>query len=59
MIQVGTGQFQELDIDLVFRSVGYLGKGIEGVSFDSRKGVYPNIKGRLVDQDLSPVKGLY
>lgn len=55
----GTGVFEELDIDLLFRSVGYLGKGIEGIPFDSKKGVYRNNLGRVQDESGNQIKGLY
>ena len=55
-----TGQFEELDVGLVFRSVGYRGVSLPGVPFDERDGVIPNDKGRVVDRESNqPVAGLY
>jgi len=44
-----TGQFEELPVDLVFRSVGYRGVPIPGLPFDERRGVVPNEAGRVLD----------
>ncbi len=45
---VGTGALEELPCGLVFRSVGYRGVAIPGVPFDERRGVIPNLDGRVV-----------
>ena len=44
-----TGEFEDLPVDLVFRSVGYRGVAIPGLPFDDRRGVVPNDRGRVVD----------
>jgi ferredoxin--NADP+ reductase len=55
-----TGEFEDLDVGLVFRSVGYLGVPLPGVPFHERWGVIPNEKGRVIDPGTSlPVPGLY
>lgn len=55
-----TGEFEELEVGLVFRSVGYRGVPLPGVPFHERWGVIPNEKGRVVDPATSlPVTGLY
>jgi ferredoxin--NADP+ reductase len=51
----GTGQFETLPVSLVFRSVGYRGIPIPGVSFDSRAGKIPNEAGRVVSSDSKGV----
>jgi ferredoxin--NADP+ reductase len=58
---VATDETQELPVGLVFRSVGYKGKGIPGVPFDDRRGVVPNIHGHVVAAAGSEttVPGLY
>jgi ferredoxin--NADP+ reductase len=53
-----TGEFEDLDVGLVFRSVGYRGVPIAGVPFDDRWGVIPNEKGRVTDGG-APIPGLY
>lgn len=54
----GTGKTERLDCDLVFRSVGYRGVGLEGVPFDERAGTYVNDKGRVL-RDGAVEKGVY
>jgi ferredoxin--NADP+ reductase len=46
---VGTGQFEELPLQMVFRSIGYKGVGLPGLPFDERAGVMPNAGGRVTD----------
>jgi ferredoxin--NADP+ reductase len=58
---VATEETRELPVGLVFRSVGYKGTALADVPFDDRKGVVPNVNGRVVEQagSESPVPGLY
>ena len=55
----GTGETYELAADLVVRSVGYRGLPLEGVPFDGRRNVIPNVDGRVVTDDGRAVPGLY
>ena len=55
-----TGEFEDLEVGLVFRSVGYKGVALPGVPFDERQGVIPNDHGRVLDRAKGePVTGLY
>jgi len=45
---VGTGEFEELEVGLVLRSVGYKGVPLPEVPFDSRRGIIPNQAGRVL-----------
>ena len=45
---VGAGEFESIEVGLVFRSVGYRGIPIPGVPFDERKGLIPNAAGRVL-----------
>jgi ferredoxin--NADP+ reductase len=45
---VGVERYEELPVDLVFRSVGYKGVPLPGVPFDAKAGVIPNVSGRVV-----------
>jgi ferredoxin--NADP+ reductase len=54
----GTARTESLACGALFRSVGYRGIPIEGVPFDEKAGVFPNVEGRIVD-DGEPVPGLY
>ncbi len=44
---VGTGEFETLPVQMVLRSVGYKGVALPGVPFDERRGVIPNVEGRV------------
>jgi len=55
-----TGEFEDLDVGLVFRSVGYRGVAVPGVPFDDRSAVIPNAAGRVIDPATrEPVPGVY
>ncbi|UCC71087.1 MAG: FAD-dependent oxidoreductase [Gemmatimonadota bacterium] len=55
-----TDQFEKLSVDIVFRSVGYLGVPLAGLPFHDRWGVVPNAKGRVIDPEAGePVPGVY
>jgi ferredoxin--NADP+ reductase len=58
---VATESTSRLDLGLVFRSVGYRGVPLEGLPFDARRGVIPNVSGRIVEHDGSstPIHGGY
>jgi len=56
------GWYEELPVELVFRSVGYRGVPLPGVPFDEARGIIPNVRGRVVSVDpgpRTPVPGLY
>ncbi|MGI8846534.1 MAG: FAD-dependent oxidoreductase [Thermoleophilaceae bacterium] len=44
-----TGEHETLEAGLVFRSIGYRGRPIEGVPFDEWHGTIPNEEGRVMD----------
>ena len=54
----GTGEKEELRCDILFRSVGYRGIPIKGVPFHEQWGVFPNDKGRIIENG-KVVPGLY
>jgi ferredoxin--NADP+ reductase len=55
-----TDQFEDLDVGLVFRSVGYRGVALPDVPFHERWAVIVNEKGRVLDPGTNrPVTGLY
>jgi ferredoxin--NADP+ reductase len=55
-----TDEFEDLDVGLVFRSVGYRGVALPGVPFHERWGVILNEKGRVLNPDGGrPLTGLY
>jgi ferredoxin--NADP+ reductase len=46
-----TGEREEIECGLVLRSIGYKGIGLEGVPFDSSRGLIPNEAGRVMDPE--------
>lgn len=54
-----TGTEELLEAGLVIRSVGYRGRAIDGVPFDERRAVVPNVGGRVVGSDGTPMPGIY
>lgn len=49
-----TGEREELECELVFRSVGYRGAPLAGVPFDSDSGTIPNRAGRVTEGAEGP-----
>ena len=47
----GTGEYEEIEAGLVFRSIGYRGIPLPGVPFHERWGIVPNEDGRVVAED--------
>ncbi len=55
-----TDVHEDLDVDMVFRSVGYRGVPIPGLPFHDAWGVVPNEQGRVVDPATGePLTGIY
>lgn len=54
----GTGHTFEMGCGAFFRSVGYRGVPLSGVPFEDRKGIFPNVQGR-VQLDTAMIPGLY
>jgi len=55
-----TDHFEELPVDMVFRSVGYRGLPLPDVPFDERRGVIANAEGRVLEIDgQEPLTGIY
>ena len=44
----GTGETEEIPVQMVFRSIGYLGVALPELPFDERSGTVPNAKGRVL-----------
>ena len=56
---VGTGHRFELEAGILFRSIGYRGVPIPGVPFDEKRGIFPNLDGRITDNEGITVPQLY
>jgi ferredoxin--NADP+ reductase len=55
-----TDRYEDLPVDLVFRSVGYRGVPLAGLPFDETRGIIPNDMGRIVSPDTGESeRGLY
>ncbi|MFI6492587.1 FAD-dependent oxidoreductase [Streptomyces sp. NPDC050564] len=51
----GTGRYEDIEAQLVLRSVGYRGVPLEGLPFDADRGTVPNLAGRILrDGSISP-----
>ncbi len=44
-----TGEREELECGLILRSIGYKGVGLDGIPFDSGRGLIPNDAGRVTE----------
>ncbi len=56
---IGTGQFEELPVQMVLRSVGYQSVPLPGVPFDERSCTVPNAEGRVLGPSGEPLPGEY
>jgi ferredoxin--NADP+ reductase len=56
---VATGQFREIPVQAVYRAVGYFGSELSEIPFDSKAGVIPNDKGRVLDSAGNHIQGVY
>jgi ferredoxin/flavodoxin---NADP+ reductase len=54
-----TDTIEELDCDIVFRSIGYRGVAPQGVPFDERTCTVPHEHGRILAEDGQPLRGEY
>jgi ferredoxin--NADP+ reductase len=55
----GTGTFEEIPAQLVFRSIGYRGLPVAGIPFDEQRGLILNAAGRVTDADGTHQLGEY
>ena len=56
----GTGKFEAIAVDVIFRAIGYKGVPLPGVPYDARSGTIPNDRGRVLDpQTKQPLGGEY
>jgi len=54
MRAVGTGETEVIDCGLVLRSIGYRGVALPGAPFDERRGIIPNVAGRVTETPGGP-----
>jgi ferredoxin/flavodoxin---NADP+ reductase len=55
----GTGTFDEIPAQLVFRSIGYTGHPVADIPFDERRGLIRNDGGRVTDAEGNHLVGEY
>ena len=55
----GTGEMREVEVQAVYRAVGYFGSPLDGIPFDERHGVIPNHEGQVLGDDNQIVPGVY
>ncbi|MFJ3670646.1 FAD-dependent oxidoreductase [Streptomyces sp. NPDC090106] len=48
----GTGRFEDVEAQLVLRSVGYRGIPLEGLPFDAGRGTVPHLAGRVLREGV-------
>ena len=56
---VGTGVFETIPVQMVFRAVGYRGIPLPGLPFDKRSHVISNNAGRVIDENGNVLVGQY
>ncbi len=56
---VGTGEFREVEVQAIYRAVGYFGSPLDGLPFDEKRGVIPNREGQVLGDDDEPLPGVY
>jgi ferredoxin--NADP+ reductase len=59
IVAAPTGEHEVLECGLVLRSVGYRGVALPEVPFDDRRATIRNDRGRVLDDDGSPLPGVY
>jgi ferredoxin--NADP+ reductase len=59
LVAVPTDEHEAVECGLVFRSVGYHGVALPDLPFEERRGTIRNEGGRVVDEDGTPVPGVY
>ncbi|MDK1326870.1 FAD-dependent oxidoreductase [Arthrobacter sp. zg-Y1143] len=55
----GTGEMVDYPVQAVYRAIGYFGSELPEVGYDERRGVIPNEGGRVINEDGTPVPGIY
>ena len=55
----GTGEYETIPAQMVFRSVGYQSVPLAGVPFDENTATVPNAEGRVLGPDGEPLPGEY
>ncbi|WP_066908372.1 FAD-dependent oxidoreductase [Millisia brevis] len=55
----GTGEFNDWEVQAIYRAVGYLSENIAQLPFDEQAGTVPNEAGRVLDDDGTHLTSTY
>lgn len=56
---VGTGEMREVEVQALYRAIGYFGSPLPEIPFDENKGVFPNHEGQVLDSSGKHIPGIY
>lgn len=56
---VGTGEMREIEVQALYRAIGYFGSPLPEIPFDEKKGVFPNHEGQVLDASGKHIPGIY
>lgn len=56
---IDTGEFETIEVQSVYRAVGYFGSPLDEIPFDDARGVIPNEQGRVLDTSGGRLAGVY
>ncbi|BDU11482.1 pyridine nucleotide-disulfide oxidoreductase [Aurantimicrobium sp. INA4] len=56
---VGTGEIREVEVQALYRAIGYYSSPLKDVPFDVVKGVIPNHEGQVIDESGKHIPGVY
>jgi len=55
----GTGEIRNIEVQAVYRAIGYFGTPLPEIPFDSKHGVIPNHEGQVMRDDNTVMPGVY
>ena len=55
----GTGEMREVEVQALYRAIGYFGSPLPEIPFDENKGVFPNHEGQVLDSTGEHIPGIY
>lgn len=55
----GTGEMREIEVQALYRAIGYFGSPLPEIPFDEKKGVFPNHEGQVLDASGKHIPGIY
>ena len=55
----GTGEIRDIEVQAVYRAIGYFGTPLPEIPFDTKHGVIPNHEGQVMRDDNTVMPGVY